>query len=349
VLLGMPSPASRNNHQDYLLVRQGFVISYNAKRNAMNWASWTVDKSDLGAVQRKNPFRPDPILPQSFYKPNSGDYRLPGYSRGHMVRSGERTASQNDNDETFVFSNMLPQAINNNNGPWNTFENYYRDQVSQRGMVAHVIAGGIFGQAPTQQRGVAVPSATWKVVALLRPGQTPDQIDDRTRIISIIVPNDNNTVKVEHNWDRYRTSVAEIERQTGLSLLAALPAQIAARLKARVDNESIAAPAPREFTPINYGENTSKKITRIVRTGVRGKVDWFSPDKRYGFIKLPDGSQVFVHANDRLTPIADGDSVRMDIALGTDGRTFAVRVRSDAAAANAPNAAASSPAVSASP
>src|SRR4029450_13191152 len=103
----------------------------------------------------------------------------PGYSRGHMVRSGERTASKRENDKTFVFTNMLPQAVNNNTGPWNAFENYYRDQVSQGRMLAHVIAGGIFGKAPIQARGVAVPSATWKVVALLRPGQTPDQIDDR--------------------------------------------------------------------------------------------------------------------------------------------------------------------------
>ena len=74
-----------------------------------------------------------------------------------MVRSGERTANKRENEKTFVFTNMLPQSINNNTGPWNAFENYYRDRVQLDGNVAYVMAGGVWGKPPVKQRQVAVP------------------------------------------------------------------------------------------------------------------------------------------------------------------------------------------------
>ncbi|MEO6951121.1 MAG: hypothetical protein ABI321_04840, partial [Polyangia bacterium] len=52
VELGMPSAATRTNDNDFLLVRNDYVISYNAKRSAMNWASWEVANTDLGDIGR---------------------------------------------------------------------------------------------------------------------------------------------------------------------------------------------------------------------------------------------------------------------------------------------------------
>jgi endonuclease G len=325
---GMPSKASRSNDNDFLLVRTGYVISYNASRNAMNWASWAVEKDDLGTSGRDEHFRPDATLPVRFYKPNSGDYKIPGYSRGHMIRSGERTSSSRENRKTFVFTNMLPQAVNNNAGPWNHFEDFYREEVKNNGLSAHVIAGGIFGQSPVEQRGVAVPSSTWKVVALLKPGQTIEQVDEHTRVVAINIPNNNDDVKVEHDWGRYRTSIAEIEKQTGLHLFDELPAALAQRIKTSVDKGDVPAPLPKEYTKHNYGTDIQGHVTSIAAKQQAGVVKWYDNDKKYGFITLPDGNDVYVHANGRKTSIARGEQVVFDIAVGPDGRRFAVEVES---------------------
>ncbi len=322
IRLGLPSEASRDDDRDYLLVRNGYVLSYNSDRNALNWASWSLERSDLGAVERTDPFRPDPTLPKRFYRPSSVDFRLPGYSRGHMVRAGERTATRRENDKTFVFPNSLPQAMNNNTGPWNAFEDYYRKKLDE-GYTPQVIAGGVWGAPPIAARGVAVPSATWKIVVLLRRGQTVAQLDATTRVMAILVPNDNDAVKVEHNWDRYRVSVAEIERQTGLRFFDEVAPGVSATLKARVDQERIPPAPPRSFVLRNYREPRVIPIRRYLARQVAGTVAWYSPDKKYGFIKLADGHDVFVHADARLTTLAAGERVTLDVAEGLDGKVFA--------------------------
>jgi cold shock CspA family protein len=253
-----------------------------------------------------------------------------------MVRSGERTASREANQTTFHFSNILAQAINNNTGPWNGFENYYRQEVKDKGLVAQVIAGGVFGKAPVAERNVRVPSATWKVVVFLRPGQTVQQIDERTRVVSILVPNNNVDVRVEYDWERYRTSVAEIERAIAkadgsqLHLFDQLPPAVAERLRSSVDQVAIPPAPPSRFVPQNYApsENRPGLQRDILARQVTGTVLWYSTDKKYGFIRLPNGKDVFVHANERLTSIREGEEVTFDLARGRDGRQFAAGVRS---------------------
>jgi endonuclease G len=327
--LGMPTEARRDKDDDYLLIRNGWVMSYNGERNAMNWVSWTVSQSDLGAVERRDLFRPDLTLPARFYQPRNKDYKLPGYSRGHMVRSGERTHSQRENDKTFVFSNMLPQAQNNNAGPWNAFENFYRDEVS-KGYTAHVIAGGIFGDAPVPKRGVDVPSDTWKIVALLRPGQTIDAVDEKTRIIAICVPNNNDTVKVEQNWDRYRTTIGAIEARTGFRFLDQLPAKQAEHFRHLVDDGPVPPPAPRDFVAHNYGEDRGQSFMKLLKTQRRGTVKWYSEEKKFGFIHTDEGEDLFVHATGRKTKLERGLPVEFDIVAGRDGRRFAIEVSAPA-------------------
>lgn len=331
VQLGMPSAATRTKDDDYLLVRNGYVISYNAKRNAMNWASWEVANTDLGPIGRTERFRPDATLPKRFYVPNSGDYKIPGFSRGHMIRSGERTASERENAKTYVFPNMLPQAVNNNSGPWNDFEDFYRDQIKSGEYVAHVMAGGIFGKAPVAQRGVAVPSSTWKVVAFLKKGQRIEDIDDKTRVVSIVIPNNNEQVKVEQRWNQYRTSVADIEKQTGLSFFDSVAPERVQSVKSRVDDGSVPDPLAHEWTPRNWNDSGKARLQKVVATQVSGVVKWYDGNKKYGFITKADGTDVYVNAADRLTSLKAGETVTFDVGLNQDNKTFAMKVVSHAA------------------
>ncbi len=338
VLLGLPSKASLANEKDYLLVKSGSVVSYNATRNAMNWASWVVDKSDLGAIERQRyildpqtgerlpAFRPDELLPAHFYKPVSADYVLAeGWSRGHMLRSGERTASIEENRMTFVFSNMLPQAVNNNSGPWNHFENYYRDRVTEDGFVAHVIAGGIFGKTDAPARKVAVPSETWKIVALLKSGQTLEQVDEHTRVMAVRMPNDNEHIKLDDTWEQYRTSVADLEKATGLSFFSHLDPNIASALKRKIDDVKIGPPPPRPWPIPGAGQPQAIKVTA---QGLTGVVKAYLPDKGYGFIRLDDGREIFFHRSARLTSVRDGEPVELDLGTGANGREQGTRVKS---------------------
>jgi len=51
-----------------------------------------------------------------------------------------------------------------------------------------------------------------------------------------------------------------------------------------------------------------------------GKVKFYNRKKRFGFITLDEGGDVFVHESGIVTgPIAEGDSVELDVEQGERG------------------------------
>jgi len=105
-------------------------------------------------------------IPKDF-RSNARDYRRSGYDRGHLAPSGSIDFSRTANDETFLYSNMVPQLPGFNrdkygkNGVWGKVEHLERLWVKQRGEL-YIIAGTYVakqraGQIKVIGNGVAVP------------------------------------------------------------------------------------------------------------------------------------------------------------------------------------------------
>ncbi|MBO2012841.1 DNA/RNA non-specific endonuclease [Siccationidurans soli] len=244
--LGNPSGATSDpaNTGNYLLVHPEFSIGYSATRGIPNWVSWHIDKADLGQAPRQNNFRPDAALPRQFYQVTPASYARSGFDKGHNCPSGDRTSDLDANANTFLMTNMVPQAPKNNQQTWAHLEEYGRSQV-QRGQEIYVIMGsygrggtGANGFATTLDQGrVTVPARIWKVMVLLPDGTNDLQrlaTDPSVRVLAIDTPNDNNTI--DPDWKKYLTSVDKIEAATGLDLLSALPRPVQARLQKLVDS-----------------------------------------------------------------------------------------------------------------
>lgn len=62
---------------------------------------------------------------------------------------------------------------------------------------------------------------------------------------------------------------------------------------------------------------------------IGGRVKWYSSEKRWGFIRADDGTELFVHENYVLSDdaIATGMRVTFEIAQGEKGGRVAVNVR----------------------
>jgi endonuclease G len=245
LLLGNPSGATSDpsNTTNYLLTRLQFATGYNAQRGIPVWTSWHVGRTDLTkAAPRQDDFRPDPALPRQFYQVTPKSYAGSGFDKGHNCPSGDRTASLDDNSATFLMSNMVPQAPQNNQQTWAHLEEYTRDQVEKR-QEAYVVMGsygrggtGKNGPASTLDQGrVTVPARIWKVVVFLPEGANDLQriAAGQARVLAIDTPNDNST---NPDWQQYLTSVDKIEAATGLDILSALPSATQAQLQRVVDS-----------------------------------------------------------------------------------------------------------------
>jgi endonuclease G len=255
ILLGNPSDATTDatNADNYLVARSQFVLSYNRAKGDPNWVSWHVQRSDLGTVERTNNFRPDLLLPEP-WRIRPSDYAGSIYDRGHLCPSGDRTSSVDDNAETFVMSNMLPQTGDLNRHVWESLESYCRDRVLKDGMELYIIAGGRGKKKkPIAQRKVTVPANCWKVIVMLPEGENDLQrIDKNTRVIAVDMPNKEGIA--DEPWENYRTTVREIEekassRSLRLNLLSSLSGEIQTALETRKDTGTASETSSAESRP----------------------------------------------------------------------------------------------------
>ncbi len=243
--MGNPSGAvtDTNVPNNYLMSKDQYALSYSRDKGEPNWVSWHLDPNWLGSAPRQNNYRADTTLPAGWYQVQGTDYSGSGFDRGHMCPSGDRTRSIPDNSATFLMTNFIPQASNNNQGPWNDLENYCRTLVSA-GNELYIISGGA-GQGGTGSNGfattitnghVVVPAQTWKVIIVLTQGSGNDaaRVTTNTRTIAVIMPNSNT---INPDWKTYRVSVDQVEALTGYDFFSNVPTNIQAVIEATVDNQ----------------------------------------------------------------------------------------------------------------
>jgi endonuclease G, mitochondrial len=233
--LGNPSNANLTDPNNYLLPKKQYVLSYNNAKRIPNWVSWRLTRDDLGEVPRNNDFLVDTTLPKGWYRVKATDYSGGGYDRGHMTPAADRSQTVPDNRATFLLTNILPQSPDNNQGPWAKFEQDCRE-LAKQGKELYIVSGGYGQKGQLQKAKVAIPAHTWKVVAVLdQPGQGAAGISTRSRVIAIDVPNEQG-IK-EEDWRKYRTSVDQLELQTGYDFFSLVPQPIQTAIEARIDGQ----------------------------------------------------------------------------------------------------------------
>jgi endonuclease G len=247
-ILGIPLDA--DPHDDLLIDRRYWVASYNPKRHVPNWVAWRVVAADLGVIHRRDSFRPDDLLPFGIVAVKATDYRGSGHDRGHMCPSADRTATAEANDSTFLMTNMQPQLHALNAGPWEGLETYERE-LAMTGKQVQIVAGGIFGPATsTIGPGIAVPTANFKIVVVLEPGQTAAEVGLHTRVFAVVMPNSPSAARTR--WPQYLVSVDEVERRSGYDFLRDVRDEIEVVIEARVAEPlsgRVPAPVPFIDTP----------------------------------------------------------------------------------------------------
>jgi endonuclease G len=241
--MGNPSGAQTDVSMpnNYLLLKPQYAVSYSRDQGKPNWVSWHLDLSDRGGIDRQDNFRADPTLPDEWYHVTETSYSGSGFDRGHNCPSADRTSSVENNSATFLMTNMMPQAPQNNQQTWANLENYTRSFLAE-GNEVYVVCGS-YGVGGTGSAGgltttldqgrVTVPSRCWKVVVVLPVGDNDvARVNAGTRIIAIDTPNINS---INTDWGVYRTTVDAIEAATGLDLLSNLPVEVQAAVEAKID------------------------------------------------------------------------------------------------------------------
>ncbi|HKG58779.1 MAG TPA: DNA/RNA non-specific endonuclease, partial [Pyrinomonadaceae bacterium] len=244
--LGNPTNAVADLQQgnNFLMEKPSFSLSYNKDKGTPNWVSWHLENDWTGNLPRNDTFRADPAVSPDWYRVQSTDFFASGFDRGHMTPNADRDnpASIPLNQETFLMSNMVPQAPNNNQGPWADLESFLRTLLPANEV--YIVAGpagaggsGDNGPANTIANGhVTVPAYTWKVALVLPLGDTDvSRVNAATRTIAVIMPNQNS---INSDWHVYLTSVDAVEALTGYDFFANVPDIVEKSIEAGVNGNN---------------------------------------------------------------------------------------------------------------
>lgn len=239
-------PTSSSNLNEVIISRKQYVVSYNRTNRAPNWAAWKLDSSDIGHIGRTNVFLADDVLEnylstKSEHVVQPTDYYGSCFDRGHQVPSADRDDTTENNQATFMMSNMIPQTAYLNRVIWEHLESYTRDLVINQGKKVYIIAGPIYDEDFGKigpEKNIPVPSKNFKIIFILDANQTADDINEKTPVISVIMPNILKSGKkptedqqelcassthalmanLKDDWKKYQTPIAEIEKESGFKI-----------------------------------------------------------------------------------------------------------------------------------
>ncbi|MDP1861854.1 MAG: DNA/RNA non-specific endonuclease [Gemmatimonadaceae bacterium] len=226
-------PTDADASDDFIIRRPQYTTSYSRARNIPNWVAYNLEQTHFGPEDRCDCFTYDPQLPSDFPRYTTADYTgaaaINGYSidRGHLARSFDRTAGSLDNAATFLFSNIIPQASDNNQGPWASLENDLGAFAQSGDREVYIIAGASGSKGTVKNEGrITIPEWTWKVAVVVPRDR---RLADITRysdleVIAVVMPNENGIRNTP--WTSFKVTVDSVESLSGYDVLALLPDQI---------------------------------------------------------------------------------------------------------------------------
>ncbi len=215
-MIEIPSMRSETRYgipmADQILFNREYIVGYSYLFRQPRWVMEVIDPDNKAVVvKRIDSFRPDFRVPEKF-RADLDDYKKSGFDRGHLVSSADRRATAIKNSETFLLTNMSPQAPKLNQQIWRLHEDAVRN-LSNLYVEVYVIAGPLFSIGkPIQEIGVGevkipVPHAYFKSVLA-------EDVKGRMKLWSFIFPNEGS----RKPFADFLVTTREVEIRAGLSL-----------------------------------------------------------------------------------------------------------------------------------
>jgi len=145
------------------ICRQAYLVGYDAAAKLPRYVTYELlPQNALGCVARTNAFAADQSVSNG---PRPDDYAGTGYDKGHMSPDGDLSWDVQVEYESFLMTNMSPQAGSLNRGIWKLLETSVRGWTVQLNQSFTVYVGGVY--TPQNKRignGVIVPHGFYKIV-----------------------------------------------------------------------------------------------------------------------------------------------------------------------------------------
>ena len=218
------------------ICRAGYLVGYDASARIPRFVTYQLmPQNALGCIARSNAFVADRSISNG---PTPQDYAGTGFDKGHMSPDGDQSYNQQAEYESFLMTNMSPQAGSLNRGIWKLLETSVRGWSFQLNRPFTVYVGGVYNAQDRRiGAGVVVPHAFYKIV-----------VDNSTGAVAgWLFPHVAPYPNLGNDLTRFRAGVAQIQQQAGVQF--SFPAN------------ARELPIGQEW-PVNFGALTTAKRQR---------------------------------------------------------------------------------------
>jgi len=208
---------------DNLVKHTYYSLSYNEKFEQANWVYYTLTDKMVtdGGEERSNRFKVDQKVATGSAK--SSDYTKSGYDRGHLCPAADMDFNSIAMEESFLMSNICPQAPDFNRGIWKELETEVRNWAKKENKL-YVVTGPVFNdnKGTIGQEEVLVPGYFFKILY---------EETDQPKIIAFVFPNR----KSDRPLADFAVTIDEAEKLTGFDFFSQIPDELENKLESRVD------------------------------------------------------------------------------------------------------------------
>ncbi|WP_128629346.1 DNA/RNA non-specific endonuclease [Pseudomonas aeruginosa] len=162
-------PVGKGMRLDYL----HFSVVMSARRRLPILTAVNIDGALKRSLKRKDSWGFDPRIEAAAQVGHKDFYGPASFDKGHMVRREDPGWGDSDavarqaEDDTFVYTNAVPQVAQLNQRSWLSLEDYVLQNARGEGFRISVFTGPVFRDDDPLYQGVQVPLEFWKVVAMI--------------------------------------------------------------------------------------------------------------------------------------------------------------------------------------
>ena len=205
-----------------------YASAFNMQTLTPIWASHVLSKKNMKSKayhERSNDFRPDAEL-MKIAKPYAVTpqmYTRSGYDRGHLAPAADFAYNQKAMSESFIMTNIAPQAPLHNRGIWSRLEQDIRRLIKADKNIQelYITTGVAFYKEKEYDgkrtlgdkegtlghfNGIRIPTYFFKVILDPKTGDNA----------AFLIPN-TNQVGNQH-YEQFRTSIRTVEKVAGMNL-----------------------------------------------------------------------------------------------------------------------------------
>lgn len=198
-----------------------YSLGYSEQHEQAQWTAHVLKPRDINRNDYRRPYFEvdEKVTTGAAHWKN---YKKSGYDRGHLVPAGDRKASKQSYNETFLTSNISPQKHDFNAGIWNDLEQDVRGYALEYGdlyVVTGPILKGDLKTIGTDQ--VSVPEEFYKIIY--------QETRNGGAMTAWLIPTDTR----KSNPDNFIVPVDLIEQKTGIDFFSQLEEGIEEELESK--------------------------------------------------------------------------------------------------------------------